>query len=182
MSWGLLNKEPVTSLSGLSRIKKPAPDIRMTLFNGGEIFLSEYLGKPVVVNFWASWCSACRDEAIVLERMWRIYENEGVVFIGVDVQDIEEKARVFLKEFGVTYPNGMDLDGKITVDYGVVGLPVTFFVNRKGIVEKRWVGAIGDQQIAIWLDEMLFGIDPGSASEGQNPNAYFKIDQVGVKE
>ena len=177
MGLGLLNKAPATGLSGLSRLQKPAPEIRMPLFEGGELLLSQYRGQPMVINFWASWCPPCREEAFLLERLWRTYEEEGVAFVGVDIQDTEERGRAFLKEFEITYPNGMDLDGKITVDYGVVGLPVTFFVNRGGVVERRWVGAVRERQLVAWVEEMIAGIAPTGDPEAQSPEAYFKLDR-----
>ena len=177
MGFGLLSKSPVTGLSGVSRLQKPAPEIRLPLFDGGELVLSQHLEQPVVINFWASWCPPCREEAPVLERTWREYEHMGVVFLGVDIQDTDESARSFLREFGVTYPNGRDVDGRITVDYGVIGLPVTFFVNKAGVVERRWVGAISDSKLSGWVDEMIAGVAPAGDPEGENPESYFKLDQ-----
>ena len=84
-----------------------------------------------------------------------------------------------MEEYNVTYPNGLDLDGKITVDYGVIGLPVTFFVNRDGVVEKRWVGAISERQLVAWVDEIVAGVAPNGDSEDENPEGYFKLDQDG---
>ena len=179
MAFGLLNKASVTGRSGFTRVQKPAPEIRMPLFEGGELLLSEYRGQPIVINFWASWCPPCREEARVLERTWRAYKGKGVMFLGVDIQDTEERARAFLKEYGVTYPNGLDRDGRITVDYGVIGLPITFFVNREGVVERRWVGAISERKLVAWVDEIVAGLAPAGDAEGENPKGYFKLDQDG---
>ena len=179
MAFGLLNKASVTGRSGLTRVQKPAPEIRMPLFEGGELLLSQYPDQPIVINFWASWCPPCRQEALVLEQTWRTYKDKGVLFLGVDIQDTEEEARAFLNEFDVTYPNGLDVGGKITVDYGVIGLPVTFFVNREGIVERRWVGAIRERQLVAWVDEIIAGVAPAGDAQGENPDGYFKLDQGG---
>ena len=177
MAWGLSHKTPVTSLSGFTRVQQPAPEFRLPLFDGGEMDLSELRGRPIVINFWASWCLPCREEARSLERVWQAYKDEGVVFIGLDIQDTEEGARAHLQEFGVTYPNGRDADGKITVDYGIVGMPATFFVNRGGIVERRWVGAIDEDRLLAWVDGLVSGVAPSGETEGINPEGFFKLEQ-----
>ena len=165
MGWGLSNKESVTGLSGATRIGRPAPQFVLKLFDGAEVELSQFDG-PVVVNFWASWCAPCREEALGLERTFQRFREDSVGFIGVDVQDSEESAIAYLQEFDVTYPNGMDTDGTITVDYGVVGLPVTFFIGTNGIIERRWVGSIPESQIVAWVRELLTNIPGSSRNEG----------------
>ena len=179
MAWGLSHKTSVTSLSGFTRIQQPAPEFRLSLLPGGELYLSELRGRPIVINFWASWCSPCREEALSLERAWQIYRDEGVVFIGIDIQDTEESARAYLREFGVTYPNGRDVDGKITIDYGIVGMPATFFVNRIGIVERRWVGAIDEDRLLAWVNELVSDVTPSGETDGINSQAFFELDQDG---
>jgi cytochrome c biogenesis protein CcmG/thiol:disulfide interchange protein DsbE len=155
LSVGLLMKEPLTGTSGEARVSRPASDFTLPLFNGGELTLSNLKGKPVVINFWASWCPPCRDEAPILEEVWQLYRERGVTFIGVDIQDKEEDARAYIEEFDITYPNGQDLDGRITIDYGVGGIPVTFFVDREGMIVSRWVGAINQNLLVERLEELL---------------------------
>jgi len=157
MAVGLMNSTSVTGKSGVTRVSKPAPDFTLELFDGGEVVLSQYLGNPVVINFWASWCPPCHEEAILIENMWQSYRDQGILFVGVDIQDTEQDAMTFLENFNITYPNGMDLDGHITIDYGVIGLPVTFFINNDGIVEGRWVGAIDHDRLHQWVKYLLAG-------------------------
>lgn len=152
---GLVRKEPLTGASGAARVNRPAADFTLPLFSGGEITLSSLRGKPVVINFWASWCPPCREEAPILEKVWRQYRNKEVTFIGVDIQDAEGDARAYIKEFGITYPNGPDIGGRITIDYGVSGIPVTFFVNREGRIVSRWVGAINEPLLVARIEELL---------------------------
>jgi cytochrome c biogenesis protein CcmG/thiol:disulfide interchange protein DsbE len=173
MSWALANRAPVTGMSGFTRVDKPAPDFTLPLLDDErEVVMSELAGKAVVINFWASWCRPCRDEAVGLERTWRAYEERGVVFVGIDIQDSEAAARFYLDEFGVTYPNGRDVDGKITIDYGVVGLPVTFFVSRDGIIERRWVGAIPESRLRDWTESLAQGRSLSDGNDEPDPERF----------
>ena len=89
MAWGLMNKSPVTSRSGIARVQQPAPNFTLALFDGSELSLSELRGRPVVVNFWASWCPPCREESHELERTWRANRANDVWFVGLDIQDVD---------------------------------------------------------------------------------------------
>ncbi len=153
--WGMLNKEPITGLSGITLVNRPAPDFTLTAFNGTTISLEGQRGKPMVINFWASWCPPCRLEAPLLERTWRAYKNRGVIFIGVDLQDREEDALNYIRKFDITYPNGPDPTGEISIDYGVAGLPVTFFISIKGKIVRRWVGAIEKRELISSIEEII---------------------------
>ena len=95
-----------------------------------------------------------------------------MLIVGVNIQDTEEDARVYLKGFDITYPNGLDRHGKVTVDYGIIGLPVTFFVNRDGIVERRWVGAINESQMVTWVDGLVTAVAPSGEVEEENPESF----------
>jgi cytochrome c biogenesis protein CcmG/thiol:disulfide interchange protein DsbE len=144
---------------------KRATPFTLTLFDGRPLSLDELRGKVVFLNFWASWCAPCRAEARTLEAAWQKYKDRDVVFLGVDIQDTEEEARAFLREFGITYPNGRDATGKIAIDYGVWGIPETFIIDREGRITYKQVGALGGQIIATKLDEALRGVV--SAAEGK---------------
>lgn len=94
-------------LASLGQVSSgPAPDFTLTLFDGGTLRLSDQRGKVVMVDFWASWCVPCQQEARMLERLWQEYRGRGVVFVGVDYLDPENDARAFLERYGITYPNG----------------------------------------------------------------------------
>ncbi len=176
LSWGMVNKTPATGLSGKTRVDKPALDFRLSSQNGAEFLLSEHLGNPIVINFWASWCQPCRVEAPVLERTWRRYRDQNLVLVGVNIQDDQRPASAFIREFGITYPNGPDVDGIITIDYGVIGLPVTFFVNRNGTVERRWVGAIDEATAEAWVAELIAGTEPSGVREAENLEEFLELE------
>ena len=137
-------------------VGKPAAPFTLTAFDGKPISLESLRGRVVVVNFWASWCvPACYDEAPSLERAWRAYRDRGVVLVGVNIQDKEEPARRFLDRFGHTFPNAPDPAGRVSVDYGVYGVPETFFIDRTGRVRFKHVGAVTDEILKQQLDKLL---------------------------
>ena len=137
-------------------VRKPAPDFSLALLEGGTLTLRELRGKVVVVNFWASWCyPACYEEAPVLERNWRAYRDREVVVLGVDIQDREEAAQKFVRDFGLTFPNVRDVDGKVSVEYGIYGVPETFFLDRQGRIRAKHVGAVTDEVFRRQIDRLL---------------------------
>ena len=172
LALGLANRSPVTGRSGATRIDKPAPPINIPLYGGGVLTPEDYAGRPVVVNFWASWCGPCRQEAPIFEQLSQEYSERGVLFIGVNIQDAEADAEAYLSEFTISYPNGSDEDGSISIDYGVIGIPVTFFINRDGIVQRRWAGVMRETQLRQWIDELVLGIAPTGETQGENPEGY----------
>jgi cytochrome c biogenesis protein CcmG/thiol:disulfide interchange protein DsbE len=113
------------------------------LDRGGELSIADLEGKAVVVNFWASWCVPCRDEAPVLEQTYKRYRGQGLVVLGIDVNDFREDARRFMRKYGLTYPMVYDGKGSTVGKWGVRGFPETFFVDRTGkLVGERIEGAV----------------------------------------
>ena len=178
LAWGLSNRSSITGLSGITRVDQPAPDFQLELLSDGEVTLSEQRGKVVVINFWASTCPPCRTEARDLESAWQGYQDKDVLFVGANIQDASEPAKRFLDEFGITYPNGLDAGGRISVDYGVVGIPVTFVVDGDGTVARRWVGEIDIETLKGWIDELLAGTAPEGDTEGVNKDSYYRLDEL----
>jgi cytochrome c biogenesis protein CcmG/thiol:disulfide interchange protein DsbE len=138
-------------------------DFTLPLFSGyevdgkSEIHLTDLRGKVVVINFWASWCKPCEQEAAELQQAWTEYEPTGeVVFLGVDYVDTEPEARVYLKKFGITYPNGPDLATRISQYFRIKGVPETYFIDKDGVLKYVQVGPFTSiNQIRAQIDPLL---------------------------
>jgi len=115
------------------RVGDEVPNFTLTKFNGGQVSLSDLRGKAVLINFWASWCLTCGDEAAALETVWQEVEPAGdVVFLGVDYVDTEPEAKAYLKRFSITYLNGPDLRTEISQFFHVTGVPETYLIDADG--------------------------------------------------
>jgi cytochrome c biogenesis protein CcmG/thiol:disulfide interchange protein DsbE len=137
-------------------VGRSAPAFALDTLEGAPLSLASHRGKVVVLNFWASWCyPACYEEAPVLERNWRGYRERGVVVMGVDIQDKREAAEKFVGDFGLTFPVAQDLKGTVSVDYGVYGVPETFFIDARGNIRAKHVGAVTDDIFRREVDRLL---------------------------
>ena len=137
-------------------VGRPAAAFALSTFDGQPVALEAHRGQVVVVNFWASWCyPGCYEEAPVLERNWRAYRDRGLVVIGIDIQDTVEAAQKFIRDFGLTFPNARDTAGKISIDYGVYGVPETFFVDKRGRIRAKHVGAVTEEVFRKHVEPLL---------------------------
>jgi cytochrome c biogenesis protein CcmG, thiol:disulfide interchange protein DsbE len=134
-----------------------APEFTFTTFDGQTISSADLLGKGVVLNFWASWCDPCRDEAALLEETWKREQGNDIVFIGLDYLDQEPAAKAYLAEFGITYPNGPDLQSAAARRYGIKGVPETFFIDPQGKISDIVIGPIVSP---AKMDEYLAKVRP----------------------
>jgi cytochrome c biogenesis protein CcmG/thiol:disulfide interchange protein DsbE len=135
LAWQLATKEAGRGLAdAVERGEKPpAPELTLPDLDGaGEISLADYRGKAVVLNFWASWCEPCKDEAPMLEQAWQENEDDDVVVLGVNAQDFRSFARDFVEKYGITYPNARDGAGETRDDWGLTGFPETWWIDREG--------------------------------------------------
>ena len=132
-----------------------APDFALTTFDGQPLALDDLKGKVVVVNFWATWCLECEKEASDLEQAWRDYKDKGVQFVGIDYLDQAPLNREYIERYGITYPNGPDLQGRAYQAYGVQGLPETFIIDQNGAVRKVFIGAATRDELAAEIDKVL---------------------------
>jgi cytochrome c biogenesis protein CcmG, thiol:disulfide interchange protein DsbE len=122
-----------------------------------EISLEDLRGKVVVINFWASWCKPCEQEAAELEQAWEEYQPTGeVVFLGVDYVDTEPEARIYLKKFGITYANGPDLATRISQYFRIQGVPETYFIDQEGVLKYVQIGPFTSvDKIRVQIDPLL---------------------------
>ncbi len=145
-------------------VGRPAPDFTLALLDGGSLTLSALRGRVVVVNFWASWCyPACWNEAPRLEAAWRTYRDRGLVMVGVVYQDSETNAREFIRRFGKSYPNGLDPRSRIAIEYGVYGVPETFFIDRAGRLRWKHVGEMDEATLRAGIEALL--AEPSGAGD-----------------
>jgi cytochrome c biogenesis protein CcmG/thiol:disulfide interchange protein DsbE len=135
----------------------PAPDFELATFTGQTVRLSALRGRVVVINFWASWCIPCREEAAYLEGTWREYKDRGVVlvFIGVDYLDTEAEALAYIDEFDITYPNGPDIGTRIAQSYRIRGVPETFFIAKDGTIRDLKIGPLRPPELEQRLEALL---------------------------
>ncbi len=122
--------------------QRRASSFTLTTFDGQPLSLEAYRGKTVVLNFWASWCPPCREEAPVLRQFAARHAGGDVVLLGIDVWDTEADARAFLAEFGLTYPNALDVEGRVSIEYGVAGVPETYVVGPDGRLLGKYAGPV----------------------------------------
>jgi cytochrome c biogenesis protein CcmG/thiol:disulfide interchange protein DsbE len=131
----------------------------------GEVSLRELRGTPLVLNFWASWCDPCRAEAKRLETAWK--EQDGVLFLGLDAQDAREDARDFISQFGLTFPHVRDPGNDTQRDWGVTGLPETYFIAADGRVVGHVIGTVDEQQLAEGVAAAKAGRPVGAEDGGE---------------
>ncbi|MGH2716339.1 MAG: TlpA family protein disulfide reductase [Thermoleophilaceae bacterium] len=184
LAYGLAKQAPNTNIDdSLARAQSvPAPPFELPVLERGElgpplgarlrpaladgrVAIEELQGRPVVLNFWASWCVPCRAEAPTLERAWRRARGQGVLFLGLNMQDLPEDARAFIREFDNTYLNVRDQSNGVARDWGVTGIPETFFIAARGRVVGHVIGVVSAEQLGQGIEAARRG-RPLGAFEG----------------
>jgi cytochrome c biogenesis protein CcmG, thiol:disulfide interchange protein DsbE len=185
LAYGLATKSPDDTIDNrLSEGKSaPAPGFSLELLTAGtvptalrpavrsaagdgKVGLDELRGTPVVLNYWASWCDPCADEAPTLESGWRRWGRRGVLFLGLDMQDLRGDARAFLSDLRISYPSVRDAGKDTSKRYGATGIPETYFVSADGQVVAHVVGAVSPQQLDAGIEAARSGQPIGRSVGG----------------
>jgi cytochrome c biogenesis protein CcmG/thiol:disulfide interchange protein DsbE len=149
----LLALRPGTA--SLARIGEPAPNFALADLDGNPLRLSDLRGRPVIVNFWASWCGPCVEEFPLLADAQLAHEADGLVVVGIVFRDRSEAARAFMGRMAATWPAAMDPGEEVAQGYGVIGPPATFFIDRNGIVVGRQIGQFSPADLERGLASIL---------------------------
>lgn len=163
---GLMNRGTGTTIDDAleTGARPPAPDLTLPVLvsgpglppEGKDASLSDLKGKVVLLNLWASWCGPCREEAPVLEDIWKRYKAKGVTVLGIDIQDLSSDARAFIKEYGLTYPSLRDGSDDSKTALEATGVPETFLIDRKGRIALHIAGPVtSEAQLTGPINQVL---------------------------
>jgi cytochrome c biogenesis protein CcmG/thiol:disulfide interchange protein DsbE len=149
--------DPPAAARSMGRVRpgQPAPDFALELLDGSSLALGDLQGQVVVINFWATWCPPCEDELPDLQAVWEEVRERGAVFVGIAFEEDEADVREMTSEFGITYPLGLDVEDRISIAYGITGVPETFVIDAAGNVAGVHVGPITAQELRAELDGLL---------------------------
>jgi cytochrome c biogenesis protein CcmG/thiol:disulfide interchange protein DsbE len=159
LGWQIAKKEEGRGLSAAVAAGEapPAPGFVLDSLEGEEkVSLAEYRGRPVVLNFWASWCGPCKDEAPMLQSAWERYRDRGLVVLGIDAQDLAFDGRRFAERYELTYPLAYDGNGSTLGRYGLTGFPETWFISRNGrLVGEHVTGPLDEETLERNIQVLL---------------------------
>ena len=153
LAWPIIKKVDPHALPSAME-GKPAPAFSLTSLEGETVQLADFAGRPVVLNFWATWCRPCAQEHPFLLSAAREYE-ERVVFLGVLYGDTEDKASTYLEQVGSAYPTLMDPGQRTAMDFGVGGVPETFFISSDGVIAKKVALPLNGAELRSHLEPLL---------------------------
>ena len=146
-----------------------APGFHLQTMDGDTVDLADLSGKAVVLNFWASWCIPCRQEHDVLKLAEATYDPEQALVLGVVYQDSEENARRFLAALGGDWIQLLDPTQRTAIDYGVYGVPETFFISPDGQIARKKVGPVTWDIVQSTVDSLILADTPAAAAVGGSP-------------
>lgn len=146
-----LESPPPSQLQPAARVGRLAPDFTLTDLEGNRITLSDFRGKVVLINFWASWCPPCRAEMPDIEAVYQEYKDKGVVVVGIDIREPEDIVRQFVADGGYSWTFVLDTTGAVASTYAITAIPTSFFLDKEGVIQAARVGAMTKRQMEIRL-------------------------------
>jgi cytochrome c biogenesis protein CcmG/thiol:disulfide interchange protein DsbE len=138
-----------------AQLGRQAPAFSLERLDGGRLTLDELRGRPIVLNFWASWCVPCRDEAPMLTKLAAEYADEGLAVVGIVYRDQATNATDFMDRYGQTYPGLLDPGQRTALDYGVFGVPETYFIDADGVIRARRLGPLVPSDLGAAVETIL---------------------------
>jgi peroxiredoxin len=132
-----------------------APDFTLQTLDGQAVNLRDYRGHVVLLNTWATWCLPCRAEMPELEAYYQQHQEDGFVVLAVNTQESPDTVAAFLGEHDFTFPVLLDPDGEVMREYGVLGLPTSFFIDRDGVMRGVWIGQLSPARLKELVDPLL---------------------------
>lgn len=138
---------PSTASAGAPEVGAPAPDFELRTLDGARVSLGQLRGRPVIVNFWASYCHPCRQEFPLLKQVLADHRDDDLAVVGIVHQDIASDARAFVEDQRAQWPMGNDAEGTVARAYGVRPIPQTFFIDRDGVVRARIFGEMSARDL-----------------------------------
>lgn len=140
------------------QVGQPAPDFTLGTLDGGQVTLSDFRGQPVLINFWATWCEPCRIEMPEIVRAYEAHSDTGFTVLAVNLtdQDALDDIQAFVEEFGMAFPVLLDSNGEVSRLYGLLGLPMSIFVDRAGRIARIYLGLMPSEQIDMFVGEILY--------------------------
>ena len=157
--WILMSRVPgpadPTAAPPAPRTGFRAPDFTLTTLAGETVTLSDLRGRPVLINFWATWCPPCRAEMPAIQAAYERYAPQGLVVLGVDMAESPNVVAAFVERFGIRFPIPLDRDGRVATQYRVRAIPTSFFVDREGVVRSVFTGPMNTPLIEDRLSQIL---------------------------
>ena len=144
-----------TSAAIILKAGSPLPDFKLVSLNNSEVDLNQYLGKPIIINFWATWCVPCKQEMPLFERYYQ-NQNGQLIILGIDNEEPADIIRPFVIENQISYPILLDNQGKIRDQFMIRGFPTSLFIDAKGIYKAEHIGLLDDESLKSYLQ--LIGV------------------------
>jgi peroxiredoxin len=154
-SFPIVSARDVDNSGARPTVGHPAPNFVMELEDGSTAYLRDLAGRPILINFWATWCPPCRQEMPDLVEAYETHKDEGLIVLEVNSAETEAQVADFVEQFGVTAPVVLDTRNEVMSAYRSNGLPATFFIDREGVIQAHWPGFLDEATLEELLGKIL---------------------------